>query len=488
MQSDDVKNIDETVLFHAPCTDGLMAATLYRKLWPSTTRKFVPIKVGSKHTLPASGKVIYLDIAPLAPVPKDTSAEAVVDFDTQDSALLMQLLNNPNITSVTIIDHHVTNEQRINTIVPKLTAEQTAKLTLNFSDNTESAALMVVSLYGEQNSSDLRLVRLDEIARYVDDRDRWIFTLPGSKAVSRYINTRHDMPGHEKDPTEYMDQIDAVIDDESLTPKRMAELGDKFDQAASAMTDIICEDAVITTMKVKDKQYRVAHVCTRMFRSEVGNQLITKYANVIDLSICWSYELASKEFWISMRSDDQHADVSKICQEFGGGGHRNAAGCAIKVPFHEVFDCTAMSNDKYMFNAMTSWMSRASQIGPAFQEYMTILATNAARGAHLATWNSYNGPYRIAHVCAGLLHDEISANVLNKFGDKIDFVMCWQYDPAEQMFTTLLRSDKKHLDLSVMGKGFTQTTGYLAITEENFFETMIHDATPGCSPPELCSS
>ena len=41
------------------------------------------------------------------------------------------------------------------------------------------------------------------------------------------------------------------------------------------------------------------------------------------------YELTEGFYKVSMRSKD-YIDVSRICSEFGGGGHVRAAGCSIK--------------------------------------------------------------------------------------------------------------------------------------------------------------
>ena len=46
---------------------------------------------------------------------------------------------------------------------------------------------------------------------------------------------------------------------------------------------------------------------------------------------------AENTFKVSMRSRGK-IDVSKICSEFGGGGHRNASGCMVSGFFEDVVD------------------------------------------------------------------------------------------------------------------------------------------------------
>lgn len=49
------------------------------------------------------------------------------------------------------------------------------------------------------------------------------------------------------------------------------------------------------------------------------------------------YEIASQEYKVSMRSNGK-VDVSEIALFFGGGGHRNAAGCTLKGSEHDVIN------------------------------------------------------------------------------------------------------------------------------------------------------
>jgi phosphoesterase RecJ-like protein len=46
-------------------------------------------------------------------------------------------------------------------------------------------------------------------------------------------------------------------------------------------------------------------------------------------------EEGENEFRVSFRSKGR-ADVSAVAQAFGGGGHRNAAGCTVRGPLSDV--------------------------------------------------------------------------------------------------------------------------------------------------------
>lgn len=61
--------------------------------------------------------------------------------------------------------------------------------------------------------------------------------------------------------------------------------------------------------------------------SELGNKLITTYGNRCDYS-CVYYDGGDKTK-VSLRSDDNHKDVSFVAKNYLGGGHRNASGFII---------------------------------------------------------------------------------------------------------------------------------------------------------------
>ena len=62
------------------------------------------------------------------------------------------------------------------------------------------------------------------------------------------------------------------------------------------------------------------------------------------------YELASKEFKVSMRSNEI-VDVCAIAQYFGGGGHIRAAGCTMKGSAHDVINNITLHIENQLKNA-----------------------------------------------------------------------------------------------------------------------------------------
>lgn len=81
-----------------------------------------------------------------------------------------------------------------------------------------------------------------------------------------------------------------------------------------------CEKAI----KIDTKWGRVAIVFAEQFVSQLGNTLCENNKDIqFAAIICPDYNT------VSLRSVGRGADVSKIAEYFGGGGHRNAAGFSI---------------------------------------------------------------------------------------------------------------------------------------------------------------
>jgi nanoRNase/pAp phosphatase (c-di-AMP/oligoRNAs hydrolase) len=69
--------------------------------------------------------------------------------------------------------------------------------------------------------------------------------------------------------------------------------------------------------------------------SDCGNKLSTKYN--CDFDILWRYDHEYEKYNLSFRSNDK-VYVSVICKKFGGGGHKNAAGCTINEHPLKIFN------------------------------------------------------------------------------------------------------------------------------------------------------
>src|SRR5699024_286495 len=89
---------------------------------------------------------------------------------------------------------------------------------------------------------------------------------------------------------------------------------------------------VVKFMKIKNRYHFVVHCqCNLgMLRSELGSALMDKYKNADFIAV---YSIKSNGVTtFSLRSDNDHVDVSNIANILHGGGHRNASGVSVECP------------------------------------------------------------------------------------------------------------------------------------------------------------
>jgi nanoRNase/pAp phosphatase (c-di-AMP/oligoRNAs hydrolase) len=64
--------------------------------------------------------------------------------------------------------------------------------------------------------------------------------------------------------------------------------------------------------------------------SEIGAKLSPE----CDFALIWYYDHDAKRTRVSLRSFHEHVDVSEIAKDFGGGGHKKAAGFTLPKSKH----------------------------------------------------------------------------------------------------------------------------------------------------------
>ena len=74
-------------------------------------------------------------------------------------------------------------------------------------------------------------------------------------------------------------------------------------------------------------------MCCRTFSSQNIGDIVNHVRQIQGVSVAVSIKQSSKDekkFSVSSRSNND-VDVSRLCAEFGGGGHIRAAGCTISA-------------------------------------------------------------------------------------------------------------------------------------------------------------
>ncbi len=92
---------------------------------------------------------------------------------------------------------------------------------------------------------------------------------------------------------------------------------------------------VLNTVK-RDYTGKVAYMRQTLAMKELSRAIDGDNANFVNIplmakeveAVCYMREVDSNSYRVSLRSKG-NINVAKICEKFGGGGHKNAAGCAV---------------------------------------------------------------------------------------------------------------------------------------------------------------
>lgn len=255
------------VLYHNDA-DGFGAAYACWKAFDSDEKIFFrPVQYGQ----------------PVPDLPETIEELFVVDF-SYDRATCEALAEKYKIT---VIDHHKTAWKELEGL-PYVT----------FSLQKSGAVLAWEHFFNGDY-----FVEVPKILQYVQDRDLWKFELPFSEEVNLYIAT--------------LDQAFDAWDEFDLSKALIS--GDAIKAFRDSQVDRACRN--VRWEEIGGYKVPVLNLSDNI--SEVGNQLCQKFPEAaFSASYC---DRADGKRSFSLRSIGEF-DVSAIAKQFGGGGHRNAAG------------------------------------------------------------------------------------------------------------------------------------------------------------------
>jgi oligoribonuclease NrnB/cAMP/cGMP phosphodiesterase (DHH superfamily) len=268
------------VVYHSGCADGFCAAWLFHKAFPDA--EYIPASYGDE-PVECKGQDLFL-----------------VDFSYRGEALAKVCAE---ADTVTILDHHVSEEKAL-----VEAREKYSNLCLHF-DNTKSGGRLAQEFL--QNGGYLPKLRR-WLVDYTEDRDLWRWQLPNSRAVSAWLASvvwsfeEWDNCVRWSSP-----ERGCIREGEAILRYQAQEV----------------EKAVSRAKEVELGGSRVLCVNTTTLHSEVGEALCQGRPFAI------TYFISSDGFTIySLRSREGGADVSQIAKQFGGGGHKRAAGFKSRLP------------------------------------------------------------------------------------------------------------------------------------------------------------
>jgi oligoribonuclease NrnB/cAMP/cGMP phosphodiesterase (DHH superfamily) len=254
----------DIVLYHAECPDGFGAAWAIWKRFPSA--RFVP----AKHGLPP---------------PNDLAGRHVVIVDFSYTRETLQALAG-KAKSLMVLDHHITAQDAL------------ADLPYAYFDQSKSGAVLAWEWAHEEP--------VPWLLRYVQDKDLWQWTLPGSREINAALASH---------------PFDFNIWD-GFRQERLEEEGRGILRYENELVSKIAEEAVIVSFQ----GHRIPAVQSAVLTSQLGERLCRGYP----FCIIW-HDRDGRRYY-SLRSSASGADVAAIAVAYGGGGHTHAAGFSVPLP------------------------------------------------------------------------------------------------------------------------------------------------------------
>lgn len=272
-------NSVNVVIYHADCTDGFGAAYAAWKCLGNRAEYYA-----CKHGTP----------------PPDIKGKNVVILDFSfDNATTKKMIDAAD--SLLVIDHHKTAMVELHDIP-----------NTHF-DMTKSGAMLSWDFFHPGKEP-------PKFVRYIQDRDLWTWELEYSKEFSAAF----DMVPFEFEEFEKFED-DSVFDD-------ACKRGSYILAYSKTVVKKVCEKAQKRKLNEKD----VLVVNASHWMSEIGGRL----APDCDFALIWYWDHEARHTKVSLRAFHDIVDVGEISRQFGGGGHRKAAGFQLPEGTHmeDIFD------------------------------------------------------------------------------------------------------------------------------------------------------
>ena len=265
-------------IYHGNCADGFGAAWVVRK---------------------ALGEINFHPGKYQEPPPDVTGKDVVlVDFSYK-RPVLMEMAEKAN--SILILDHHKTSAEDL--------VDLPANLTAKFDMNRSGAMMTWEHFFPSKTPPPLLL--------HIEDRDLWRFALQNTRQIQANV---FSFP--------YDFQVwDTLM---ATAPAALATEGEAIER--KHFKDIR-ELLGVTTryMVIGGCRVPAANMPYTM-SSDAGHEL----AKGQPFAACYWDTPEGRAF--SLRSSDDGADVAEVAKQYGGGGHRNAAGFKVSYAIAATFE------------------------------------------------------------------------------------------------------------------------------------------------------
>ncbi len=268
-------------IHHAPCADGFTAAWAIRSRWPDI--EFHPGVYGE------------------APPDVRDKNVLIVDFSYKRPVLVEM---GKTARSITVLDHHKSAQADLEGF-PNIGFGDPGDGNIQTYFNMDKSGARLAWEYAQPNREAPMLVK------YVEDRDLWKFTIPGTREVAAEIFS------HPYDFAEW-DALAAKLETDDGR-RSVIEAGEaierKHHKDCAELLAISTREMLIGGFRVP-----VANIPYTM-SSDAANTLAEGHP----FGACY-YDNSDGKRVFSLRSKPEGEDVSLVAVGYGGGGHARAAG------------------------------------------------------------------------------------------------------------------------------------------------------------------
>ncbi len=274
------------ILYHASCPDGFCAAWVAHRILGDDA-DYLPVQYGQEPP-DVTGRQVY-----------------ILDFSYKRSVLEAM---SRNAESIIVLDHHKTAKEELETIGRDPLSGYLAggKTLLCVFDMNKSGGRLAWEHFCTDPRSSWANCPVPWLVEYTEDRDLWRWKLPESKEINAALASW---------PRTFA-EWDKLAFDTTAVPY-FAEQGAAILRYQSGLVDAAVANAVETELA----GHKIKAVNSTVLLSEIAGEL----AKDRPFGAAYFIRGDGKKQW-SLRSRDGGVDVSQIAKQFGGGGHRNAAG------------------------------------------------------------------------------------------------------------------------------------------------------------------
>lgn len=281
-------NVD-FVIYHGNCDDGsgsAYAVWKYMQEYPEREVTYFP--------------AFYNQKAP------DVSNKHVLICDFSYKKDILQKMIS-EASSLLVIDHHLSAQKDLADI---------PEIHKIFDMSRSGASLTWSYIFPDQE--------IPLLVKYIEDRDIWAKKLENTDAFSSWFSTLpHEFEIYDK----YLN--DQVLL-EAIQNKGLSFIELNEYNTNQAVNFVAPKFMKIYDPKGGDRYYFVGYVNSNTLKSDIGNRIFTQYP-YLDFSAVYSIIDRTNSTSFSLRSTDQHVNVSEVATLLGGGGHRNASAINLKM-------------------------------------------------------------------------------------------------------------------------------------------------------------